>query len=148
MSDSSATRHTAATPAQIWAVVSNGYRYAEWVKGTREIRAVDDSWPDVNSAIHFTVGLGPITHKDKTIVRACEQQRLLELEVQAWPLGTARVGLRIEPTDGGSTVTLDEHPLRGPAGLFRNPLTSLGFLVRTKLMIKDLVRLAEAEPRP
>ncbi|MEJ7707268.1 MAG: hypothetical protein WKF82_08310 [Nocardioidaceae bacterium] len=32
------TEKTTASPAQIWAVLSDGHRYDQWVQGTKEIR--------------------------------------------------------------------------------------------------------------
>ncbi len=147
MATSASSRTSTATPAQVWSVLSDGHRYAEWVHGTSEIRDVDAGWPGEGTSIHFTVGYGPFSHKDKTTSRACVEEQKLELEAHAWPAGTARIGLRINPTvDGGSIVTMDEHPLRGPARWVHNPITAIGFRFRVSLMLKDLVRLAEAEP--
>lgn len=146
MPSSASNKRTSATPRQVWAVLSNGYRYSEWVHGTKEIRDVDEGWPSPGTSIHFTAGIGPVTHKDKTTSRECVAEQLLELEAHAWPAGTARVGIRISPEGTGSIVTLNEHPLHGPARWLHNPLSALGFRFRVKLMLDDLVRLAEAEP--
>jgi carbon monoxide dehydrogenase subunit G len=146
MTDTAATKPTVATPAQVWSLLSDGHRYADWVHGTKEIRDVDAGWPEVGTAIHYTAGIGRLTYKGETTVRLCEPERQLELEVHAWPVGTVRVNVVIEPSDQGSIVTLDEHPLRGPARLMLNPLSKLGFLARTNVMIDDLLRLAERQP--
>jgi uncharacterized protein YndB with AHSA1/START domain len=146
MTETAAKKDTVATPAQVWSLLSDGHRYAEWVHGTKEIRDVDAGWPGVGTALHYTAGAGPITYKGETTVRTSRPQRQLELEVHAGPVGTVRVNIVIEPSEQGSTVTLDEHPMRGPARLLLNPLSKLGFLARTNVMIDDLIRLAEREP--
>lgn len=146
MTETAATKATTATPTQIWSLLGDGYRYAEWVHGTKEIRDVDAGWPAEGKALHYTAGIGPITYKGETTVGISEPQRRLELEVHAWPAGTVRVNIVIQPTGTGSVVTLDEHPLRGPARILHNPLTRVGFLARTKVMIDDLLRLAERQP--
>lgn len=146
MTDTATTKETTASPTQVWAVLSDGYRYDQWVAGTKEIRDVDNGWPSKGAAIHYTVGAGPITYKNRTVSQECLTERLLELEVHATPFGTVRVGISIEPSGSGSKVTLDEHPNRGPMLLLHNPLTRLGFLARTSTMIDDLIKLAEAEP--
>ncbi len=145
MATSHVTRDSVATPAQVWSVLSDGYRYADWVHGTKEIRAVEDGWPSQGTSIHFTAGIGPLTFKDRTTSRTCRPDTFLELEAHAWPGGTARVAVLIEKTETGSRVTLEEHPLRGPARWVHNPLTALGFKFRVRLMIDDLLKLAEAE---
>jgi hypothetical protein len=146
MASSAKTRRTHATPGQVWAVLSDGHRYAEWVHGTREIREVDDEWPAEGASIHFTARYGPLRLKDRTIARLCVPEERLELEAHAWPVGTARIGLFIGRTRDGSIITMDEHPFRGPAGLLHNPLSAMGFRLRVTLMLDDLARLAEAEP--
>ncbi len=146
MPTSARNRQTTASPEQVWAVLSDGYRYAEWVQGTKEIRDVDAEWPAVGSSIHFTVGVGPLTYKNVTTSRECVPQQRLELEAHAWPAGTARIGISISPSGSGSLVTLNEHPLRGPARLLHNPLSALGLGFRVQSILDDLVELAEAEP--
>jgi uncharacterized protein YndB with AHSA1/START domain len=146
MTKAAAKKYTTATPAQVWSLLSDGYRYAEWVHGTKEIRDVDAGWPTEGAALHYTAGVGPITYKGETKVSTSAPQRQLELEVHAWPAGTVRVNIVIEPSGTGSIVTLDEHPLRGPTRLLLNPLSRLGFVARTNVMINDLLRLAERQP--
>lgn len=51
-----------------------------------------------------------------------------------------------QPLGSGSLVTLNEHPLRGPARLLHNPLSALGLGFRVQSILDDLVELAEAEP--
>jgi len=148
MPTAASNKRTSASPHQVWAVLSDGYRYSEWVQGTKEIRDVDEGWPSAGTSIHYTAGIGPITHEDTTTSRECIPLQLLELEAHAWPAGTARVGLRVSPSGTGSIITMNEHPLRGPARWIHNPLTALGFRFRVKRMLEDLVRLAEAEAEP
>ncbi len=146
MVSSAVSKTTSATPAQVWAVLSDGQRYAEWVKGTKEIRAVDDGWPAEGTSIHFRVGFGPMTFDDKTTSRACRREQKLELEAHAWPAGTARIGIRIAANGAGSTISMDEHPLQGPARWLHNPVSTWIFGRRVTGMLADLAELAEAEP--
>ncbi len=146
MASSAVSRFTSATPSQIWAVLSDGHRYAEWVKGTREIREVDDGWPAEGTSIHFRAGVGPVSFDDKTTSRSCRTEQKLELEAHAWPAGTARIGIRIAPSEGGSTISMNEHPLRGPARWLHNPVSTWLFGRRVTGMLADLAKLAEAEP--
>ncbi len=146
MASSAVSRPTSATPAQVWAVLSDGHRYADWVTGTKEIREVDDGWPTEGTSIHFRAGLGPMSFDDKTTSRACTPEQKLELEAHAWPAGTARIGIRISPHEGGSIISMNEHPLRGPARWLHNPLSAWLFGRRVAGMLADLAKLAEAEP--
>lgn len=146
MVDSEVNEHLAATPAQVWAVLADGKRYADWVKGTKEIRAVESGWPAKGTSIHYSAGIGPMTKDDRTTVLSSDPERFLELEIHAWPAGTARVAIAIEPDGDGSRVTLHEHPYRGIARLLHTPLTAVGLAARGKVMLKDLRKLVESRP--
>jgi hypothetical protein len=113
------------TPTAVFDVLRDGRTYQEWVVGTRSIRAVDESWPAVGTALHYTVGYGPLRKDDETRSLTYEPDRRLELEAHAWPAGTARIDLRAEPVRDGTLVTIDEHPLRGAAATVHNPATEL-----------------------
>ena len=139
------SEHFDATPTQVWAVLSDGYRYKDWVKGTKEIRSVEPGWPAVGTALHYSAGIGPVTHDDKTTVRSSDPPRFLELEAHAWPLGTARIAITLEPDGTGTKVTMNEHPYRGVARLLHTPLSALGLAARGKVMLKDLRKLAEGK---
>src|SRR3954467_7708989 len=70
-------------PEQVWDVLADGHAYADWVIGTREIRAVDEGWPAGGAAIHYTVGVGPLTLRGRTTVRQIEKGHRLGLEADA-----------------------------------------------------------------
>jgi uncharacterized protein YndB with AHSA1/START domain len=130
-------------PAQVWDVLADGHAYAEWVVGTREIRAVDDGWPEVGTAIHYTVGLGPLTFRGKTIVRRLEPGRQLGLEADGGPLGTARIVIELLEWGDDTVVLLDEHPLRGTAYQLHNAISDAVLLLRGRPMVQNLARLVE-----
>lgn len=136
-----------ATPDEVWAVLSDGRSYAEWVVGTSEIRHVDPGWPEAGSSLHYTVDIGPLHLEDRTTVRIVEPSRRLELEATAAPFGSARVAIQVLPWDGDSVVILDEHPLRGPRALWENPVADLLLRARTRLMVRNLSRVVERRSR-
>ncbi len=144
MVDSVSKKYTKAPPLRVWDVLCDGHRYADWVMGTKEIRAVDDGFPAVGTAIHFTAGVGPITYKNKTTVRSSTEMQCLELEAHGWPAGSVRIVLTIEPSGEGCNLTFDEHPLRGPARWLHNPVTNVVFNVRTSMILDNLIKLAES----
>jgi hypothetical protein len=115
------------TPEAVFDVLRDGRSYRDWVVGTRDIRAVEPGWPQPGTALHFTVGYGPARKDDETRSLAYEPDHRLELEAHAWPAGSARIELRAEPVEDGTLVTIDEHPLRGPARTLHNP--ALGALI-------------------
>ena len=129
-------------PGAVFAVLRDGQTYEHWVVGTRKIRVVGAGWPQPGSALHYTVGWWPLRKDDETRSCAYEPDRRLELEAHAWPAGTARIELRAEPVSEGTLVSIDEHPLRGPAKLLHNPLVDLTIKIRNVETLRRLERLA------
>ncbi len=130
------------TPDAVFDVLRDGRTYEHWVVGTRAIRVVEPDWPAPGSALHYTIGYGPLRKDDETRSCGYEPDRRLELEAHAWPAGTARIELRAEPVAGGTRVSIDEHPLRGPAKLLHNPLADLAIKLRNVETLRRLERLA------
>jgi uncharacterized protein YndB with AHSA1/START domain len=131
-------------PEQVWDVLADGFAYAQWVVGTREIRAVDEGWPAVGTAIHYTVGLGPFTFRGTTTVRHVEPNRQLGLEADGGPVGTARIVIELFDWGDDTVVVLDEHPLRGAGYTLHNTLSDAVLLVRGRPMVHHLARLVES----
>jgi hypothetical protein len=129
-------------PPAVFDVLGDGWTYADWVVGTRKIRAVDPAWPAEGTALDYTVGYGPLRKDDHTRSLAYEPARRLELEAHAWPAGTARIELRAEPVEGGILVSIDEHPLRGLAARLHNPVADLLIHVRNVETLRRLERCA------
>ena len=129
-------------PGAVFDVLRDGKTYEHWVVGTRKIRVVEPGWPKPESALHYTVGWGPLRMDDETRSTAYEPDRRLQLEAHAWPAGTARIELRVEPVEDGTLVSIDEHPLRGPAKLLHNPLVDVFIKTRNVETLRRLERLA------
>lgn len=132
------------TPRQVFDVLRDGFSYGDWVVGTRGIRDVDESWPTVGSRLHYRVGYGPLRKDDVTQCKLYAPDVRLELEAQAWPAGSAHIAITAEPVDGGTLVSIDEYPLRGPAKLLRNPLTDLVIRLRNVETLRRLERAVRA----
>ncbi len=109
------------TPAEVFALLANPYTYEHWVVGCDDIRGVEGEWPAVGSVFHHTVGAGPIKVKDTTKVLEVEPDRRLVIEARARPAGVAKVTFTLEPQEGGTLVTIEEHPVRGVAKTIHNP---------------------------
>jgi uncharacterized protein YndB with AHSA1/START domain len=110
-------------PEAVWAVLMNGWRFADWVVGAKRIRAVDDGFPAPGTKLHHRFGVGPLVIDDTTVVEEIEEPRRLVLRARARPAGVARVELELEPTaDGGTEIRMREDPTSGPAKVLDNPL--------------------------
>lgn len=111
-----------AEPADVWAVLSDGWLYALWVVGAARMREVDDSWPAVGARLHHSVGTWPMLIDDTTSVVELDPGRRLKLRARGWPAGEAEVELFLEATAGGTTVTIAEDAVSGPGRFVPLPL--------------------------
>lgn len=99
----------------IWAVLADGWSYANWVVGTAHIRDVEDGWPRPGAKLHHTSGLWPLEIHDLTVVLRAEPPNLLIVQPRLWPLGRGAVTIRLQPVNAGRTrVALAEDFDRGP----------------------------------
>jgi hypothetical protein len=131
------------TPHEVFELVRNGWRYAEWVVGTKRIRAVDEDWPEVGSRFHHAVGLGPLTIRDVSEVCEIEQDRRIVLLVRVWPAGRGRVTIEVEPAPEGCRISLDEVPVEGLAEKLDGPVLEATAYLRNKESLRRLKRAVE-----
>ncbi|MFI7008262.1 SRPBCC family protein [Streptomyces sp. NPDC050145] len=135
------------SPAEVWGLLSDGYRYGEWVTGTQRVLGADPDWPEVGAALKVRVGMGPLTLDDTSTVRICEPQRRLELEAKADPFGAARIAMRLTPWGEHTLFELDWHPLRGPGTRMHGLLVDYLVKVRNGMMLTKLAEIAVREHR-
>jgi uncharacterized protein YndB with AHSA1/START domain len=140
---------TAASPRQVWDILSDGWSYANWVVGASRIRNVDASWPAVGSRIHHSVGLWPMLLDDCTEVLAMTPERELVLRARAWIFGQAEIRLTLEPTaTGGCAMTMSEHVVAGPPSMLPNLVQEQAVYPRNRECLGRLALIAErATPR-
>ncbi|GGW48074.1 SRPBCC family protein [Streptomyces caelestis] len=132
-------------PRDVWAVLADGNRYAEWVVGTSESHPVRGQWPRVDAALRYQVRLGPVRLDNETVVRYCEEGTRLELEANAGALGTARIAIELRSWGEHCLVIVDEHPLRGAGGRMHNVGFEALIQLRHRAMLARLARLCENE---
>ncbi|QOV33783.1 SRPBCC family protein [Streptomyces ferrugineus] len=135
------------SPSEVWALLSDGHRYGEWVTGTQQVLAVDPEWPDVGARLRVRVGVGPLTLDDGVVVRICEPRRRLELEAQADPFGAARIAMRLIPWGEHTLFVIDWHPLRGPGTRMHGLPVDYVVAIRNGMMLTKLARIAVREHR-
>lgn len=116
------SRHTDATPEQVWNVLSDGWLYTGWVVGTSHIRDVDAAWPAAGAKLHHAVGAWPLQIKDNTQVLESEPPRRLVLQARGWPAGEARVEINLVAENGGTLMSIGEQLTHGPGKWLDNPL--------------------------
>ena len=85
------TRRVHAPADVVWAVLADGWLYANWVVGASRIRDVEPDWPRPASRLHHSFGVWPALIDDHTQVLTADQGRMLVLKARRWPAGEARV---------------------------------------------------------
>ncbi|MEU0298572.1 SRPBCC family protein [Streptomyces sp. NPDC006175] len=140
-----ARRLIPAPPSEVWRLLSDGYRYREWVSGTRQILSADPHWPEVGARLKVRVGAGPFVLDDTCVVRICEPERRLELEAKADPFGAARIAMHLIPWADHTLFQLDWHPLRGPGTRMHGLPVDYVVGVRNGVMLTKFARIALRE---
>ena len=138
---------TTASPAQVWAVLADGWTYAAWVVGTSRIRAVDATWPQPGSRVHHSVGSWPLLLNDETEVLEATAPGHLVLQARGRPVGEARVSIDVRPTVTGATITIREDATHGPTRLLPAALRQLVVIPRNRESLRRLAYLAERDGR-
>jgi uncharacterized protein YndB with AHSA1/START domain len=134
-----------APPAQVWAVLAEGWTYAGWVVGASHVRAVDQGWPGFGNRIHHSVGLWPLTVSDTTEVVGVEPGRYIELDARAWPAGVARVRIELTRIDDDRTrVVMSEQVVRGPSKFVPKAVQAALLVPRNRESLSRLADLAMA----
>ena len=136
-------RHVNASPKAVFDVLGDGWLYASWVVGASRIRAVDDTWPQVESRIHHSFGSWPLVINDSTHVLEYEPERRLVLQARGWPLGEGRIELEVSPDGDGSHVVMREDAARGPGRIVPYPLRWVALAPRNVEALRRLAFLAE-----
>jgi uncharacterized protein YndB with AHSA1/START domain len=138
--------HSSAAPPEVFAVLADGCRYADWVVGAKKIRSVDERWPEPGAEFRHKVGVGPLEIKDTSTVESVQPDRSLTLKVRARPAGVARVHIALTPTnDGGTDITMDEVPIEGIAKAIDNPLQRALLKGRNIEALRRLATIAEEQ---
>ncbi|QKW30673.1 SRPBCC family protein [Streptomyces seoulensis] len=133
------------SPEEVWTVLADGSRYADWVVGTAQSRPLRGQWPQLDSAIEYEVRVGPLRLTNQTIVRNHEEGSLLELEANAGFLGTARIAIEVRPWGEHCLVVVDEHPLQGAGGLVHNMAVEALIQLRHRPMLARLAKVCEGD---
>lgn len=145
------TRRVAASPEQVFEVISSGWLYPVWVVGAARMRNVDPGWPAPGTKLHHSFGLWPALLDDETEVLTADPPRHVVLQARGWPAGEATVDLRITPDGvGGCTVQLSEDATHGPGRLVPHLVRRAAVQVRNRESLRRLAFIAEgmATPRP
>ena len=140
--------HIALEPQSVFDVLSDGWRYTNWVVGTSHMRAVEADWPAAGSRLFHCSGPWPIATRDETIVEEVEPGKRLQLLAKGGPFGSARIEIELEAHEGGTKITLTETPVAGVAKLLRNPINDAVLGRRNVESLARLAAIAEQRTEP
>ncbi len=140
-------RFVSAPPAAVWAVLSDGWLYANWVVGASRVRAVDPSWPTPGSRIHHSIGVWPAVISDVSRCLEAEPDRRMVVHAKGWPLGEARVELSIVAREDGCEVTIVEDATAGPGLAIPRPARQQVIAARNREALRRLALIAEGRHR-
>jgi uncharacterized protein YndB with AHSA1/START domain len=139
---------TKAEPESVFAVLDDACAYPRWVVGTRRVRRVDPSWPQVGAQFHHAVGTAAGELHDSSKMLERDPPRKMVLEVRFRPTGVARVEINVIPESGGSTITLEETPLCGPISRVPRFVVDALLAVRNALSLQRLRHEIEKSTTP
>ncbi len=133
----------AASAEDVFAILTDGWRYAAWVVGASRVRDVDAPWPEPGGIIHHSVGAWPLLIDDTTEAVEYDAGRRLRLRVRAWPVGEGDVEFRVTESPDGCRVVMTEKAVRGPASLLPEKAADLLLSARNTETLQRLKLLAE-----
>jgi hypothetical protein len=141
-------RHVEAPVDAVWAVLADGWLYANWVVGASRVREVDETWPAVGSALAHSFGIWPAVVNDESRVLESEPGVRLSIQAKGWPMGEARVDLRLDAwADETCDVTLVEDAIAGPGSLVPRVIRQPLIAARNKEALRRLALIAEGRHR-
>ena len=144
----SVSRHIAASPTQVFAVLADGWAYSNWVTGTSHMRAVNAGWPAVGSKIHHASGIWPAVNRDETVVENVVTGQQLELTARGRPFGQAHIIIQLHSDGEGTRVDMTETPTAGPGKWLNNPATEALLIRRNNESLARLAAIAERRTEP
>jgi hypothetical protein len=138
----------AATPEQVFAVISQGWLYPVWVVGASRMRDVTRDWPSPGARLHHSFGVWPALLNDETFVVTSTPPERIVLRAKGWPAGEATVEIRIRSAgNGSSTVTLGEDASHGPGRLVPSAIRGPVIKVRNRETLRRLAFVVEGRAR-
>lgn len=132
-----------ASPATVFAVLSDPRKYAYFVVGTKKIRRFDPGYPDPGAAFHHSLGVGPLVLRDLSRVEEVGEEQRLVLRAQMSIVGVNVVAFELKAGEGGTEVTVEEHPLEGFVARTWNPVFEAMLWLRNQEMLRRLRKAAE-----
>lgn len=139
------TRAMDCTPDDVFRVLGNGWLYPAWAVGASRMRDVDEAWPSPGAELHHSFGVWPALLDDTTQMKEWDPPHRAVLRARGWPVGEAKVTIRVRTLSSGCLVRIDEDPVKGPATVVPRFLTTPMLRWRNAETLQRLAYLAEGK---
>jgi len=104
---------------------------------------VQPEWPATGTRICHSVGVWPLVIDDETRVEKCVPREELVLRAKIWPVGEARVTLRLSDAPGGCRIEMSEVAVAGLMKALPEAVQQAAFDPRNKECLWRLANIAE-----
>lgn len=140
--------HINVAPADVFAVLANGWYYSGWVLGTSHMQAVEEAWPAMGSRLFHASGVWPVVLADETRVDEVIPDQRLVMTARGRPFGEARIEINLAAEGDGTAVTFSETPLKGPGRWFHSGVADAVLHRRNVESLARLPAMAEQLTAP
>lgn len=140
-------RYIDASPEAVFAILEDGWLFANWVVGAARMRDVDEAWPEPGSRLHHSFGSWPVFINDKTVMYEWEPPRRLTMNAHGWPIGEALIVMEVKPRGNGCVVRIWEDAVEGPGRFVPKFVRAIGLTLRNRESLRRLAFLAEGGAR-
>lgn len=132
-----------ASPKVVYDALLQPGNYPRFVAGAKQLRDVDDDWPQEGSRFHHKVGVGPIEVADNTKLVDKTPNEHVVLDVRVRPFGTGLVTFDLEPIGRGDKthVVMTEDFTQGCLTSLPGPIRNGVLRVRNVVTLRRLRRL-------
>jgi hypothetical protein len=137
-----------ASAATVFSVLVDPRAYDDLLPGARRVRRFDEGWPCAGSALHQTVGLGPLALPAAVEVVEVDEPFVLRLRARMMPLCVHRIDFLLRTEDGGTYVLVEAWPLSGPTSKVWNPLLDQLAWSRSEELLRRLRGMVEHRRQP
>ncbi|MET0590621.1 MAG: SRPBCC family protein [Naasia sp.] len=140
-------RYIDAPPEAVFAVLADGWLFANWVVGAARMRDVDEAWPAPGARLHHSFGSWPFFINDKTVMYVWDPPHHAEMNAHGWPIGEALIKIDVKPRGRGCVVKIWEDAVEGPGRLVPKLVRTIGLALRNRESLRRLAFLAEGGAR-
>ena len=140
---------TVAAPAEtVFSILADPRAYDHLLPGARRVRGFDQDWPGPGSAVHQTLGIGPLAVPGEIEVVEIDEPGLVRLRVRVLPLCVHRLDFHLRTEDGGTYVMIESWPVGGPTSKLWNPVLDQVAWTRVEELLRRLRHMVERRRQP